>query len=141
MHVMFSVGAPILFRCDDVVLTIDSGDALVMDSMKVLHGVEGVLATVIPTQEGGVNGNQWCKSSSSCSSSNLLLPVHGSRLGVLLWHAAEKGRSINNNRSRAVSKNEIELGCSKTATIQGECPFASDDVCLDGIDNLFPECV
>ena len=63
---MLSIGNPVLFRCNERIETLNSGDALVMDSMAVLHGVEGIVPI-----DGADFG----------------LPVQGSRLGILMWRA------------------------------------------------------
>jgi len=39
---MFSMGCSIRFRCDNEILLVCSGDAVVIDSMNVFHGVESV---------------------------------------------------------------------------------------------------
>jgi hypothetical protein len=65
--VMITIGKAVKFICNDDILTLSSGDALVMDSMAVLHGVQGILQD-------------------SCS---IQLPLEGSRLGVLFWHARQ----------------------------------------------------
>lgn len=64
----FTLGMPCLFRLNECVIALKSGDALVMDSMAVLHGVERILES---------RGDDIC--------SQVGLPVEG-RLGVLLWH-------------------------------------------------------
>ena len=64
---MLSIGSPVLFRCNECVLRIESGDALVMDSMSVLHGVEGIVSNIDGPRVG--------------------LPMSGSRLGILMWQA------------------------------------------------------
>lgn len=69
--VMMTVGNDVQFRCNEEFLLLHSGDALVMDSMAVLHGVEQVVV---------------CNPDMA---STFGLPVTGSRLGVLLW----QGRS------------------------------------------------
>ena len=70
--VMMTAGHPILFRCNDQVLRLESGDAMVLDSMAVFHGVERVI-------EDG---------STAYRAVGLPFP---SRLGVLLW----QGRSAS----------------------------------------------
>ena len=62
---MATVGSTVSFRCNDDVLELKSGDVLVMDSMAVLHGVEGVDCEDGNYQEVG-------------------LPIP-SRLGTLFW--------------------------------------------------------
>ena len=61
-----SLGATANFRCNQDVLQLESGDALVMDSMAVLHGVEGIVPS-----DGSVK---------------LGLPPQ-CRLGILMWQA------------------------------------------------------
>lgn len=39
---MATIGSTVSFRCNDDVLELKLGNVLVMDSMAVLHGVEGV---------------------------------------------------------------------------------------------------
>ena len=65
--VMFTVGKAVDFMCHNEIITLTSGDALVMDSMAVLHGVTAIRQD-------------------DCTVS---LPVEGSRLGVLLWQARQ----------------------------------------------------
>ena len=67
---MLTVGKSVDFVCNNDVITLMSGDALVMDSMAVLHGVKGIVQ----------------------DNNSIELPVKGSRLGVLLWQA----RSVAN---------------------------------------------
>jgi len=72
--VMFNLGASIHFRCDDSILEVKNGDAVVMDAMQVFHGVEGVLDSNISTLEV-----------------SKIIGLHdvcaNGRLGVLLWKA------------------------------------------------------
>lgn len=68
----FTVGADTYFRCNDKIVLLKSGDALVMDSMAVLHGVESIKSG---------------KEAIDCSL-KYELPSPGSRLGVLLWQGA-----------------------------------------------------
>lgn len=63
--VMMTVGKAVEFICNDNRITLSSGDVLVMDSMAVLHGVQGIIPD-------------------DCT---IELPLQGSRLGVLLWQA------------------------------------------------------
>jgi hypothetical protein len=72
---ILSVGLTTVFRCDNETFRIDSGDALVMDSMAVLHGVEKIL----PDPDGCVN--------SSWRQVGLPAP---SRLGLVVW----QGRTL-----------------------------------------------
>lgn len=71
---MLTVGNAVEFCCNDDILILQSGDALVMDSMAVLHGVQGIVGT----------------KSDSLSSSAFSLPIQGSRLGILMWQAAAR---------------------------------------------------
>lgn len=65
---MMTMGNPTVFRCNRELVTLYSGDVLVMDSMATLHGVEQILP-----------------SESHEDYSYLGLPVPESRLGILLW--------------------------------------------------------
>ena len=71
---MFNLGVSIHFRCDDSILEVKNGDAVVMDAMQVFHGVEGVLDSNISTLEV-----------------SKIIGLHdvcaNGRLGVLLWKA------------------------------------------------------
>ncbi|GKY95166.1 hypothetical protein MPSEU_000480100 [Mayamaea pseudoterrestris] len=67
---MFTFGLPCLFRLDDLCVEMRSGDALIMDSMSVLHGVEKILV------DSGADGLHSC--------SRIGLPI-ASRLGLLFW--------------------------------------------------------
>jgi hypothetical protein len=79
---MMSLGHALLFRCDDQIIRVESGDVLVMDSMSVLHGVEGVVGDGSFYKEVG-------------------LPIP-SRLGILFW----QGRTAT---SSSEEKEEYEL--------------------------------
>lgn len=71
--VMMTLGNTALFRCNDEIIELHSGDVLVMDSMAVLHGVEGILADDRdPTM-----------------STKLGLPLAQSRLGILFWQGRD----------------------------------------------------
>jgi hypothetical protein len=86
---MMTVGNSVRFRCNDELLLLHSGDALVMDSMAVLHGVQEIVASdpdMAPT---------------------VGLPVPGSRLGVLLWQGSSSADVSVGNMSEAV---ELEEG-------------------------------
>lgn len=74
--VMITLGNSIEFRCDSEVLILESGDALVMDSMAVLHGVERILPDTIE--------NPIC---SRIGLSNLQ-----ARLGILFWQGKETSK-------------------------------------------------
>jgi hypothetical protein len=72
---IISFGLTMVFRCDNDAFRVESGDALVMDSMAVLHGVESIL----PDPEGCAH--------SSWRQVGLPSP---SRLGLVVW----QGRSF-----------------------------------------------
>ena len=82
---MFTMGLPCVFRLDDKTVEMKSGDALVMDSMAVLHGVERIA-------EDSLDG-------AICS--RLGLPTK-CRLGLLFW----QGRSVTMD---AHSSSEIPI--------------------------------
>jgi hypothetical protein len=87
--IMMTVGNSVRFRCNDELLLLHSGDALVMDSMAVLHGVQEIVVSdpdMAPT---------------------VGLPVPGSRLGVLLWQGSSPVDVSVGNMSDAV---ELEEG-------------------------------
>ena len=86
----FTVGADTDFRCNDKIIRLTSGDALVMDSMAVLHGVESI-----------DNGFE-----SVCRSSKYELPFPGSRLGVLLWQSAQTIPNVSKNKVSSDIKHE-----------------------------------
>ena len=101
--VMFTIGSDVLFRCNDVVLTLTSGDALVMDSMSVLHGVEGIRKK---TRHIATNNKQFSFNNETDMALHYGLPVEGSRLGILLWqgraermNVKDKGDSYDDNIS------------------------------------------
>lgn len=73
---MVTLGNSALFRCNDEVVELHSGDALVMDSMSVLHGVDGVLVD----------------DSAPTMSTKLGLPMAQARLGILLWQGRDMSR-------------------------------------------------
>lgn len=74
---MFSMGHAIRFRCNDEILQVRSGDALVMDSMSVFHGVQSV-------------DGQDC-----CIDDEFDFPIPGARLGVLLWKAVSDDYAVD----------------------------------------------
>ena len=76
---MMTMGANVDFVLDDVVVTMQSGDCLVMDSMAIQHGVKCIAPSTI------IHQNQ----DAELSIRNIL-PVKGSRLGILLW----QGRTV-----------------------------------------------
>jgi hypothetical protein len=75
---MITLGNSVTFRCNSDVLTIHSGDALVMDSMAVLHGVERILPDI--------SENPVC--------SRIGLSNQQARLGILFWQARETSKFI-----------------------------------------------
>jgi hypothetical protein len=80
---MITLGNSVVFRCNSEVLTLHSGDVLVMDSMAVLHGVE----RIIPD-----------------ASENPIRPRIGllniqARLGILFWQGKETLKPIPSARS------------------------------------------
>jgi hypothetical protein len=86
--VMMTVGNSVRFRCNEDLLLLNSGDALVMDSMAVLHGVQEIVVSdpdMAPT---------------------VGLSVPGSRLGVLLWQGSGPVDVSVGNMSEAVDLEE-----------------------------------
>lgn len=75
---MMTMGANVDFVLDDVVVTMQSGDCLVMDSMAIQHGVKCIAPSSIGQDQGG-----------GLPIMNIL-PVKGSRLGILVW----QGRTL-----------------------------------------------
>jgi hypothetical protein len=71
--VMMTFGNTILFRCNKEIISLKSGDALVMDSMAVLHGVEKI---VVETDDPPI-----------CS--RIHLPDSQLRLGILFWQGIQ----------------------------------------------------
>jgi hypothetical protein len=71
---MITLGNTARFRCNDDIIQLHWGDVLVMDSMAVLHGVEGILAD---HQDPTI-------------SEQLGLPVAQARLGILFWQGREQ---------------------------------------------------
>ena len=66
---MMSFGNTMVFRCDDEILSIQSGDVLVMDAMATLHGVERIVPDI--------NVPPMC--------SRIGFPMPQVRLGILFW--------------------------------------------------------
>lgn len=91
--VMITLGNSALFRCNHDIIELNSGDVLVMDSMAVLHGVEGI---VEDTTE-----------KSTCS--KLELPFAQSRLGILFW----KGRDTINIAALPFDQEDIVDGINE----------------------------
>jgi hypothetical protein len=81
---MITLGNSVQFRCNDESIRLDSGDALVMDSMATLHGVEAI-----------VPGNYW----------KLLGMPFPSRLGILFWQG-----SVPSNDNELVLEADIADG-------------------------------
>jgi hypothetical protein len=81
--VMITLGNSVHFRCNDETIRLDSGDALVMDSMATLHGVE----TIVP-------GNCW---------KSLGMPFP-SRLGILFW----QGRVPSNENEPVLEDDTVD---------------------------------
>mmetsp|Transcript_7753 Transcript_7753/g.11452 ORF Transcript_7753/g.11452 Transcript_7753/m.11452 type:complete len:292 (+) Transcript_7753:56-931(+) len=119
----FSVGADTMFRCNDEVVLLESGDALVMDSMAVLHGVEGIVV-----------GGQ----ASSAVEDPHGLPFPGSRLGVLLWQAAEAPKADSKDADVTATPSSSDLcdapsagGVLKSLFMTGSDSEESDDEAED----------
>jgi hypothetical protein len=86
---MMSFGNTMLFRCDNEVITIQSGDVLVMDAMATLHGVDGILHD---DDEPPI-----------CSSIGFTIPQV--RLGILLW----QGRLVRECNNDVTACDDIDL--------------------------------
>lgn len=108
--VMFTIGNAVDFICNDDILTLVSGDALVMDSMAVLHGVRGIRQEY---DDGGGGGGGDCNSNGPTVS----LPLEGSRLGVLLWQARSSPTTRDSSHTTADAVEE----------------------CIDGVHMLFQQ--
>lgn len=80
--VMLTLGNPVIFRCNDTRILLQSGDVLVMDSMGVLHGIDDVLEL---TEPGKHNLHE-----------KLGLP-YPSRLGILFWQGRQKTDTNSTN--------------------------------------------
>jgi hypothetical protein len=76
-----SLGATVMFRCNNQILPLHSGDILVLDSMATLHGVEEILAS--DNEDTTVNG---------------LLPLN-CRLGILMWQGKFQNQLEDTNSS------------------------------------------
>lgn len=103
----FSIGATTYFRCNDEVIELQSGDALVMDSMAVLHGVESI--------------GSWPEHIDF--KSKFGLPISGSRLGVLLWKSADDNASSLTLKER-ISENqdhEFDIKCLFVTDSDTDC--------------------
>jgi hypothetical protein len=107
---MISIGSSIIFRCNDELIRLDSGDVIVMDSMATLHGVERVLVSTTD-ESGGWN---------HVNHTELGLPTP-CRLGLLFW----QGRPTDEKASAFSSHDEEEVTPS-------EC-------LLDGVGDLFAD--
>jgi hypothetical protein len=80
---MITLGNSVAFRCNSEVLILHSGDALVMDSMAVLHGVDRIVADT-----------------SECPICHRIgLPNVQSRLGILFWQGKNTSASFSSTRS------------------------------------------
>ena len=81
--IMFTLGNDVLFQLNDRQLCLSSGDALVMDSMNVLHGVVSILPPKLEEVDPAV----------------ALGLSPGTRLGLLLWQASPPRLKINENKT------------------------------------------
>lgn len=104
---MMTIGATIQFRANDEILTLHSGDVLIMDSMAVLHGVEGI---VVATND------------SSLALQDLGLPLANTRLGVLFWQAAAAVRKADDDDAShtAGPSEETALDAGTISNLFGE---------------------
>ena len=100
---IMTVGATVQFRANHEILSLHSGDVLIMDSMAVLHGVEGI-----------VNDDS--------SLQSLGLPHSNTRLGVLFWQAAvaTAAASKADDASCTRQSEEMALEAETMATMFGE---------------------
>jgi len=109
--VMFTVGSDVLFRCNEDILTLSSGDALVMDSMSVLHGVEGIREREISNCKEIDSSSETKKAEYYIEKTDSALyyglPLKGSRLGVLLWHG--KADPNKNRTSFCDEKDDLDF--------------------------------
>ena len=93
---MMTMGATIHFLLDHVTVMMRSGDCLVMDSMAVKHGVVRI---------GEEQPQQQPQQQQHHSQMSQVLPIHGCRLGILVW----QGRVIHNNDEESTgATNKIE---------------------------------
>jgi hypothetical protein len=83
---LMSFGNTMMFRCNDNIFAVDSGDVIVMDSMAVLHGVEQIVQD----------------KSDPTLSLKLGLPLTQSRLGILFW----RGRTVTSSKLQVLSNVE-----------------------------------
>jgi hypothetical protein len=90
---ILSVGLTMVFRCDSKTICINSGDAMVMDSMAVLHGVEEIL----PDPDGCVNSS-WRQ---------VGLPA-ASRLGLVVWQGRTLEAATTTSPDSSVSDEAME---------------------------------
>jgi hypothetical protein len=81
--IMFTLGNDVLFQLDDRQLCLSSGDALVMDSMNVLHGVVSILPPKLEEVDPAVTLG--------------LSPR--TRLGILLWQSSPPRETIDENKT------------------------------------------
>ena len=91
--VMMTLGNSVQFRCNDELLLLHSGDALIMDSMAVLHGVQEIV--VCHPDMAPILG----------------LPVPGSRLGVLLWQGLSPTDASASNMCKDVGLEGGTMAC------------------------------
>jgi hypothetical protein len=90
---MMSIGSSIIFRCNDELIQLDSGDVVVMDSMATLHGVERVLAVGVSTGEGmndDVGDSNRATNNINYAELGLQTPC---RLGLLFWRGRPKDKA------------------------------------------------
>jgi hypothetical protein len=90
---ILSLGLTAVFRCDNEVLHLESGDALVMDSMAVLHGVERVLLDPEVCEEAS-----WRKAG---------LPFP-SRLGLVVWQGRASTSAAGSYGERQIANAMLE---------------------------------
>jgi hypothetical protein len=88
---MITIGADVEFVCNQELVTLQSGDALVMDSMATLHGVHRILLSSTTSRDD--------------ESIKLGLPVANSRLGILLWQAKD---SKTTNKEARLSEDTVD---------------------------------
>jgi len=111
--VVLSLGKDVHFRCDSNIIVMEDGDALVMDSAKVLHGVEGVgdmkhtthSSSTLPSSLSSFSRVVKCskeeKEEIDLEKMETVLPEGVSRLGLILWGAAvdKEKKGIDSGRN------------------------------------------
>ncbi|KAI2510147.1 hypothetical protein MHU86_4314 [Fragilaria crotonensis] len=105
--VMMTVGKAVAFVCNDEIITLSSGDVLVMDAMAVLHGVQSILRD-------------------DC---DIELPLQGSRLGVPIVQA----RQVDPVEGALAVRMKPSMGCIcciTTTTIPPMTMSTLFDTCL-----------